>query len=84
MPPMDEQRYREAEWAHAGAFPAESRIRFARSGVHVRVQEVGSGPPVLFIHWGPNSGSTWAGLTALLPDFRCLIVDASRPARAAR
>jgi 2-hydroxy-6-oxonona-2,4-dienedioate hydrolase len=75
---MDENRYRQAEqalWAHAGASPVEHRFRLASSGVHVRVQEVGSGPPVLFIHGGPNSGSTWAILAALLPEFRCLIVD---------
>ena len=25
----------------------------------VRVQEIGSGPSLLFIHGGPNAGSTW-------------------------
>jgi 2-hydroxy-6-oxonona-2,4-dienedioate hydrolase len=75
---MDENRYRQAEralWAHPGPSPTEHRVRLARSGVHVRVQEVGSGPAVLFIHGGPNSGSTWALLAALLPEYRCLIVD---------
>jgi 2-hydroxy-6-oxonona-2,4-dienedioate hydrolase len=28
----------------------------------VRVQEVGEGPPVLFLHGGPNAGSTWVPL----------------------
>lgn len=74
----DEQRYREAErrlWASVDVEPTERRLRLARSGTDLRLQEVGSGPPVLFVHGGPNSGSTWAVLAALLPDFRCLLID---------
>ncbi len=45
---MNEQRYRQAEqqlWAYAGATPTEYRIRLPLSGVQIRVQEVGEGPP---------------------------------------
>jgi pimeloyl-ACP methyl ester carboxylesterase len=74
----DEERYREAErrlWDSVGAEPTERRVRLPRSGADLRLQEVGEGPPVLFVHGGPNSGSTWAALAALLPDFRCLLLD---------
>jgi pimeloyl-ACP methyl ester carboxylesterase len=41
----------------------------------VRVQEIGSGPPILFIHGGPNAGSTWLELASLLPGTRRLLLD---------
>jgi 2-hydroxy-6-oxonona-2,4-dienedioate hydrolase len=75
---MNEQLYREAEhrlWQDAGATPKEHHIKLPWQGARVRVQEVGEGPPVLFVHGGPNSGSTWAYLAARLQQFRCLIVD---------
>jgi 2-hydroxy-6-oxonona-2,4-dienedioate hydrolase len=76
---MNELRYRQAEqrlWAHAGLAPAERRIRLASAGVRVRVQEVGEGPPILFIHpGGANAGATWALVAARLPYLRCLLVD---------
>lgn len=75
---MNEERFREAEkalWSYAGASPRERRVRLAVSGVDVRVQEVGEGRPVLFVHGGPNSGSTWAVLAARLTGHRCLVLD---------
>jgi pimeloyl-ACP methyl ester carboxylesterase len=75
---MDETQYRAAErelWAWAGLEPTERRIRLPRSGTTVRVQEVGEGEPVVFVHGGPNSGSTWAPLVAHLDGFRCLLLD---------
>jgi pimeloyl-ACP methyl ester carboxylesterase len=41
----------------------------------VRVQEIGSGDPILFIHGGPNAGSTWMELASLLPGTRRLVLD---------
>lgn len=70
--------YREAErrlWAHYGATPKEHFLDLERPRLRVRVQEVGTGDPVLFVHGAPNSGSTWAPLVASLPDFRCLLLD---------
>src|SRR4051794_3115444 len=77
---MDEQRYREAEralWVAQGVTPTERRVRLSRAGAMVRVQEVGEGPPVLFVHGGPNSGSTWAPMIGGMAGsrYRCLIVD---------
>jgi 2-hydroxy-6-oxonona-2,4-dienedioate hydrolase len=76
---MDEQRYRDAEarlWDAVGAGPTEHRLRLPRNEVTVRVQEVGEGPPVLFLHGGPGaSGSAWATLAARLTDHRCLLLD---------
>ena len=75
---LQEKPYREAEarlWRFADARPSETRVRLPRIGTEVRVQRVGSGPPVLFIHRGPNAGSTWALMVGRLPGFECLLVD---------
>lgn len=75
---MNEARYRQFEkalWDFVGSSPNERYVTLPRIGARVRVQEVGDGTPVLFIHGGPNSGSTWAPMAALLDGFRCLIVD---------
>lgn len=77
--PMDEPRYRAHEarlWKDEGGLsPKEHRIALAHAGCSVRVQEVGEGPPVVFLHGGPNAGSTWAPLVRRLGGFRCLLVD---------
>src|SRR6185503_5068467 len=75
---MDEQRYREAEralWEWAGVQPTEQRVRLEPFGVTVRVQEAGEGPPVLFIHGGPNAGSTWVPLVGHMAGFRSIVLD---------
>ncbi len=75
---MNEQKYREAEkalWDSVGLSPTEAFVTLPRIGVRVRVQEVGEGEPILFIHGGPNSGSTWAPIAQFLTGYRCLIVD---------
>jgi len=75
---MDELRYRGAEralWRSVGLEPAERRVRLAGTKTEIRVQEVGSGDPVLFIHGGPNSGSTWVPMLEHVHGYRCLIVD---------
>ena len=41
----------------------------------LRVQELGDGPPILFIHGANTSGTSWATLAAKLPSFRCLLLD---------
>lgn len=50
-------------------------MRLNESGVAVRVQEVGHGSPVLFIHGASNSGTSWADLVVHLDGFRCLLLD---------
>lgn len=75
---MNEAKYREAEaelWRSAGLVPKEHFVPLAGTGTSVRIQEVGDGPDVLFIHGGPNSGSTWAHLVAHIDGFRCLLLD---------
>lgn len=75
---MDESRYRRAEaalWESVGTIPRERRVHLGRNGVEVRVQEVGDGPAVLFVHGASTCGSSWATLAGRLPDFRCLLLD---------
>ncbi len=76
---MDEQAYRNTEkglWEELGVAPVERMVSLDRNGVSVRIQELGEGPPILFIHGGPGaSGAVFASLAAKLPDFRCLLVD---------
>ena len=72
------QTYREEErrlWQHYGARPREHFLTLERPRVRVRVQEVGEGRPLLFVHGGPNAGTTWAPLVAQMEDFRCLVLD---------
>lgn len=56
------------------------------SGVIVRVQEWGDGPPVLFVHGAMNGGTSWANQLSRLSGFRCIAIDRpgcgmSEPAR---
>lgn len=75
---MDEARYRQAEqrlWEWVGASPTERRVRLKHSGVTVRLQVLGEGAPVLFVHGGSVSGSSWATLAARVRGFRCMLLD---------
>ncbi|MGI9529824.1 MAG: alpha/beta fold hydrolase [Acidimicrobiia bacterium] len=75
---MNEAKYRGSEarlWHLVGSQPDEKMITLASTGTKVRVQVVGSGDPVLFIHGGPNSGSTWAPIVDAFDGYQCLIVD---------
>ena len=75
---MTEVEYRNAEnrlWDAVGVTPTESFVMMPRLGVEVRVQEVGEGEPVLFVHGGPNAGSTWAPMLEHLDGVRALLVD---------
>lgn len=74
----EEARFREAErrlWDSVSVTPAEQRVRLERSGATVRIQEVGEGEPVLFLHGVSNSGSSWADLVVRMQGYRCLMVD---------
>jgi 2-hydroxy-6-oxonona-2,4-dienedioate hydrolase len=75
---MDEAKYREAEqrlWGSIGATPTEHRVHLERNDVTVRLQEVGEGPVVIFLHGANTSGSSWATLVGRLPGFRCMLLD---------
>ena len=75
---MNETRFRESErrlWASVGVAPAEKHLRLDRTKATVRVQEVGEGQAVLFVHGASNGGTSWAGLAARLDGFRCVLLD---------
>jgi len=75
---VNEAKYRAVErrlWETVNLEPSEHFVRLPRIGTQVRIQEVGDGPPALFIHGGPNSGSTWAPLLEHLEGLRCLLLD---------
>ncbi len=61
-------------WARAGVAPTEHFVTLA-SGPRVRVQDVGEGPPVVFVHGAMNGGTSWFELIGRLPGFRCLAID---------
>jgi len=70
--------YRDAErrmWASVNVDPKERQVHLPVIGVDVRIQEVGDGPPVLFIHGASNSGTSWANLIAHVDRFQCLLLD---------
>jgi pimeloyl-ACP methyl ester carboxylesterase len=74
----DEARYVEIErrfWRSVGLSPTEHRVHLEHSDVDVRVQELGEGPPILFLHGASNSGTSWADLVGRLDGFRCLMLD---------
>jgi pimeloyl-ACP methyl ester carboxylesterase len=73
-----ETRYRQAErrlWQSIGATPTEQRLTLGRLGVTVRVQELGAGAPILFVHGANTSGLSWAALAARIPGFRSILLD---------
>lgn len=75
---MNESAYRTAEqqlWRSIGVDPVERSIHLERNDVDVRIQEVGAGPPALFIHGANTSGASWATLAAKIAGFRCLVLD---------
>ena len=75
---MTEETYRRAErvlWDSVGAEPTERHLALERTGATVRVQEVGEGEPVVFVHGASNSGTSWASLAARLEGFRCVLID---------
>jgi pimeloyl-ACP methyl ester carboxylesterase len=75
---VDEERHRQAEralWDAVGARPTERHVRLARTATTVRIQEVGSGRPVVFVHGASTGGTSWASLAARLDGFRCILLD---------
>jgi pimeloyl-ACP methyl ester carboxylesterase len=71
------ERYRRAEravWNHYGLEPIERFIEFDSPAVRLRVQEVGAGEPLLFVHGTVGPGA-WPALVRELPGFRCVVLD---------
>ena len=70
--------YRSAEralWRSLDVEPTEREVELHRLGTRVRIQELGEGAPIVFIHGGPSAGTNWAPLAARLDGFRSIIVD---------
>jgi len=75
---MNEAAYRQAEqryWTSVGLAPAERILHLDRLDTDIRVQEVGEGPVVVFVHGGSASGANWAPLVAHADGFRCVLID---------
>jgi pimeloyl-ACP methyl ester carboxylesterase len=75
---LNEAAYRASETALASAFGVEAvehSVHLPGLGASIRVLEIGSGDPVVFIHGSPNNAATWIPLAAELPDRRCLLLE---------
>lgn len=71
-------QFKEAErrlWDRYDLSPEERTVALDDSGRNVRCWEVGSGPPLLFIHGGTAVGSTWVPLIDRVGDRRCIVID---------
>jgi pimeloyl-ACP methyl ester carboxylesterase len=72
------ERYRQAErtlWDHYGLAPTERYVEVESPRASLRVVEVGTGDPVLFLPGTPGTGPYWGALIRELKDFRCLMLD---------
>ena len=72
------ERYRQAErrlWEHYGLAPTERYVEVESPRASLRVVEVGTGDPVLFLPGTPGTGPYWGALIRELKDFRCLMLD---------
>jgi pimeloyl-ACP methyl ester carboxylesterase len=71
------ERYLEAErrlWQHYGLEPHERFIDLDAPTARLRVLEVGSGEPVLFVHGTVGPGA-WASLISELSGFRAIVLE---------
>jgi pimeloyl-ACP methyl ester carboxylesterase len=71
------ERYLEAErrlWQHHGLEPDERFLDLDAPAARLRVVEVGSGEPVLFVHGTVGPGA-WASLIRELPGFRSIVLE---------
>lgn len=72
------ERYRAAErklWDHYGLRPTERFVELRSPAVRLRVVEVGSGSPVLFVPGSAGTGPYWGALVRELAGCRCLMLD---------
>jgi pimeloyl-ACP methyl ester carboxylesterase len=70
--------YRSLEDAFFKAYqvePKEYNIEVEKYGINIRVQTIGNGQPLLFIHGGPNAGTTWVQLASLMREYTCILLD---------
>jgi 2-hydroxy-6-oxonona-2,4-dienedioate hydrolase len=72
------ERYRRAEravWNHYGLEPTERFVTFESPAVRLRIQEVGSGKPIVIVHGGLWPAVALAPLVGELAAYRCILVD---------
>jgi 2-hydroxy-6-oxonona-2,4-dienedioate hydrolase len=75
--PLSIDSYRASEralWDRYELTPTERFIDVGCPAVRLRVQEVGSGEPVVFVH-GTGGPGTWPSLVAELAGVRCILLD---------
>jgi hypothetical protein len=66
------ERYRRAEqalWRYYSVQPSERFVELDSPWARLRVLEVGSGEPVLFVHGTGGTGPDWAPLVGERPGF---------------
>lgn len=74
------ERYRDAErrlWRHYGLEPEERFLDLEAPASRLRVLEVGSGEPLLFVHGTVGLGA-WASLIHKLPSYRSIVLERPR------
>jgi pimeloyl-ACP methyl ester carboxylesterase len=72
------ERYRRAEravWSHYGLEPSEQFIEIESPAVRLRIQEVGSGEPIVFAHGGLWPAVALAPLVRELAGYRSILLD---------
>jgi pimeloyl-ACP methyl ester carboxylesterase len=72
------ERYRRAErafWDAHGLAPADRFVTVGTPPTRLRVQELGSGEPVLLVNGTGGPGAYFAPLLRELRGFRCLVLD---------
>jgi len=71
------ERYLEAErrlWQYYGLQPRERFLDLDAPAARLRILEVGSGKPMLFVH-GTVGPSAWASLISKLPGYRSIVLE---------
>lgn len=72
-----EQRYRRADealWGEHGLDPSERFLELEAPRARLRVLEIGSGSPVIFVHGTAGPGA-WPSLIQQLPGIRSIVVE---------
>ena len=78
MSRINHEVYRAAEaelFAQYRVDVQEHIVNMPAPATSIRVLEVGSGEPTIFIHGSPNDAATWIPLVAQLPGLRCLLLE---------
>lgn len=64
-----------ALWSKFAVTPSKRHVKLP-AGNEVHIQEIGEGPPLVFIHGVAVAGSSWVLLAnALKDEFRCILLD---------